>query len=589
MELCRTEVVPRPPPPGYKESFLIAFILCVLCVAGGLMLFASMRFRSVRLAKRSFALLALSGTAALLSSIAVLFREYAGRTNFACSGTLALHYLVVPLAIGPLAVKMAIHAFRLRKSHIKAGFTLGGENKHTYETGMRKVSSFLSTTNGSFTSPWWIAHDGSSLGGGRTSALFLEDLVRKESADFSLAMVLALCLPFLVAILVRALGDDKYGQCLGCDFEYIDVYILTGLSAFLCLVFVACTVVLRNSPDPLYVVWECKLCGLVFCTMALPQLVLYVTDPGNLERDGQFTWWVLETAWVLCLFVIQSYLQVGSTLYINRSLQHHTTITLYTLLENVELRDMFDEHLVSEFSIENLRFWDRAIYWKSVYFQAVEEERERKANELYRVFIQREGAMALNLSSANLRALALAFDCGRQDPVPSTVFDSALVECFKLMNDGLARFVRGDRYRGFKKTKPVDFEGDVLRNNELGLDIHTVISVEMYLKQFDELSKQAAALAAVIASPRRTISFTKTTVPTPRSSKLGERKGSLLVFMEDEDGDNGDVNGGEDLESQQRSRPISMQVRQSYDADAMRFPSPRGRPSLPPLFPTAVE
>lgn len=606
--------------PGYREAFLALFVLCLVFVFAGIALFFRARRRSGRLTKRSFLLLLISGTATVLSAVSVLLREYMGREHFDCRTVMILHYLVMPLAVGPLTVKINVYAFRLRKSYVKAGLSYKGvrkeqdriENRLQAQRGWialvwSRFASFLVMKRKGFVDTTAALKDEETVHGGTTNADFdeenhahsfrsntrrktshkstgsfwgrnateleaelpLGDLVRNESAVFSLVMVCMLTLPFVAVIVYRATTDAKYVlACAGCDFEPLDVYLLAALAVLLCTVFVLSTLRVWNSPDPLYVLWECKLCVFVFVLCGIPELVLYLLDPNAWEREYQITWFVFETVWCSLLFFIQSYSQVFTTLYVNSKMDIRA-VSLFRLLENVELRDMFDDYLASEFSIENLRFWDRAIHWKSVYQQTPPDECQRRARELYRLFIQRDAAMALNLSGFHVRMLKEAFDTAAATILPNTVFDEALKECFKLMNDGLYRFLRTEKCKAFIQAHGVDFEGDVLRNNELGLEIR-IMSVEDYLKQFDDLSR---AGDGIMQSPRssgfgsersiimraatspKTVSFAadadSNTSPTNRKY---ERARSLVLFMETD----------QDDEEEARSRPISMRVRQSF-------------------------
>ena len=504
-------------PPGYRESFLALFILTLLFVCFGFGLFLRVRRRSGRLAKRSFSLLFLSGMALILSSLVVFFREYFGREKFNCTALLALHYLVMPLAVGPLVVRVNVHAYRLRKSQIRAGLSLGGVNKeqeriaHTtrddasaedkwwwWESfasfltlrGKKKTQGLGSSGNllPSTTAAAVGAEDfdefphlvveqhqnhikRSLAGSGRRSLaaaaafappratsfttgwsprahdaeaeLPLKELVRNESAWFGLVMVGLLSLPFVLALSLRASLEDRYYDgCVGCDLEALDVYILLGLSSLLCVLFGVSLTRVWHSADPLFVLWEAKLCMLVFLLLGFLAFILYLIDPNGWESAYLFTWLAFEPLWCAVLFFLQSYAQVLATVWINRAVGQ-SRISLLQLLENVELRDMFDDHLASEFSIENLRFWDRAIHWKTLYHMMGEDEAKTRAREIYHIFIARDAAMELNLSSANHKALGLAFEEGQ---IPITVFDEALEESYKLMSDGLSRFVRTEAF-----------------------------------------------------------------------------------------------------------------------------------------------
>ena len=82
---------------------------------------------------------------------------------------------------------------------------------------------------------------------------------------------------------------------------------------------------------------------------------------------------------------------------------------------------------MSEFSVENLRFWDRATRYKAHYDRLSPADRDRIANELFSVFIKDDGAMSLNLSHDNRYTIIHAFPADQKAVVgilPVIVFIS---------------------------------------------------------------------------------------------------------------------------------------------------------------------
>ena len=583
---------------GYRQTYLALFIIFLILTLAGIFIFQLRRIKSGRLAKRSLTLIVVSSFAVILSSVVVLFREYYGRQNFPCRAVLIMHELTAPLIAGPLIAKVYVHAFRLKRSQVRAGLSFAAVRKEQDRIDQKKpkegqrfltkISSFLflkpknqsisnhnNTTTINSTNPseledhfevvsphssghldeeadpplsasspssspfrpaskrslvefdinlasasipqqrkkslvegvkkktsrqasyhndarasssfWWGGGNPNFKTKGSETKIALDELIKNESTWLGILMVIILAIPFIISICIRSTTDPKYiFNCDGCNFELIDVYVNWGLSIVLLGLFVFSVLLLWRTPDPLGILWEAKLCCFILIIFGSPIYLLYIFDPFHLEAEYRFTWFTFETITYLLIFMVQTFGQVYLTERTNIRLKSKN-ISLFRLLENVELRDMFDDHLTGEFSIENLRFWDRALHWKSFYFDLPKDEVQRRANDLYRIFISKDAAMPLNLSSANENILQTIFVKAQENPdflVPINVFDNALKECFKLMHDGLSRFLVSDRYLQFRKLAPPDFEGDFLRNKELGLDLD--VSLEEYLKQFEK-------------------------------------------------------------------------------------------------------
>jgi hypothetical protein len=321
----------------------------------------------------------------------------------------------------------------------------------------------------------------SSIGGWFSSPIFtvglgqsdaepeipLKDLLRHESSVFGLVLSVLFSIPSIVSITIRMTTDPTYSSttlCYGCVFEPQDVYLVIGLLIVILISFFRGAWMVRAAPDPLGVVSEVigsVSFALLFCGIGF---ILHLTDPAQMDESRQFAWLTFEAIGMMGVVIWQTYGQIFAAIWSNR-LQGNN-ISLFRVLENTELRILFDHHLAREISIENLRFWDRAVIWKANYAAMDSETRQKYAQELYHVFIQHDAAMPLNLSSTNQRALDQAFYYGAPN-VGRDVFDNALREAYKLMKDGLSRFVRTKAF--LKSAAKSDFKGDEMRNQEMGL------------------------------------------------------------------------------------------------------------------------
>ena len=105
------------------------------------------------------------------------------------------------------------------------------------------------------------------------------------------------------------------------------------------------------------------------------------------------------------------------------------------MLADEELRRQFEIHLVQEFAVESLRFWEEANNWKSVFDATDPSIRQRRAEAIYRTFLQSASApLSVNVPDTVSKDVAKAF--ANNTDVPKNVFDAAIAEVFQMMRSG---------------------------------------------------------------------------------------------------------------------------------------------------------
>jgi len=338
----------------------------------------------------------------------------------------------------------------------------------------------------------------------------IEELVRDESQAYGVFLVFLFTMPFLIAFFVRVGVDPVfYHGCRGCQFEEEDTIIVLVLACIMIVPYLVMMFRTWTAPDPLGIVIEARMTFYLGVIFALPIFVLYLSDPGDIQMHLHFSWLSLEASGVLCIMFIQTFAQIYLA---RRANKMPTSINMLRALENTHIRPLFEEHLVSEFSVENLRFWDRATRYKVYYDQLQPSDRDRIANELADVFVKDEGAMQLNLSHVNrsslLKALAPAVPGGKAVNVSRDVFDGALKEAYTLMSDGLKRFVSTSK---FKSIRTVDLEGDQLRSVEMGFDLDG--GIDSYIAHLGSATASARHFSSKSRAGDRRVSFMHLVVP----------------------------------------------------------------------------
>ena len=126
-------------------------------------------------------------------------------------------------------------------------------------------------------------------------------------------------------------------------------------------------------------------------------------------------------------------------------------IGLREILENPVGKDLFRQHLVSEFSVENLNFYEAAMAYKQLFLAENKSRGISKYNvarNLYNRFFSGNHGNDVNVSWDVKRDLKQQLKATRL--VEEGLFDTALQQVFDLMqNDSFSRFRNTEEYKNF--------------------------------------------------------------------------------------------------------------------------------------------
>eukprot|EP00924_Labyrinthula_sp_SR-Ha-C_P002616 snap_masked-scaffold_13-processed-gene-1.36-mRNA-1 protein AED:1.00 eAED:1.00 QI:0/0/0/0/1/1/2/0/399 len=124
-----------------------------------------------------------------------------------------------------------------------------------------------------------------------------------------------------------------------------------------------------------------------------------------------------------------------------------TGLTLLSILQDPEGKDLFREHLISEFSVENLYFYEAASLWRDQYHEIAHRYHYRTAQKLFNTMIRREVQLQINISDQVYQEIEDELLSGR---VSESLFDNAIDQVFDLMDfDSFPRFKQSADYKAY--------------------------------------------------------------------------------------------------------------------------------------------
>lgn len=228
-----------------------------------------------------------------------------------------------------------------------------------------------------------------------TASLRISNTMRSGAISFSESSLGSSNSMFLKVKRMRVLASDKFGLFLSsfalvlalgsaslyavanctndaCKFAAIDTF--ETLTYFLLpLLIVIVFLVLgirkvRNYPDPFGIIREIKHGLLLACFFLVPGILLSFIDPGGFQQQEplRFEYAFLVDIGVLVFFLYTVPYQVYLAKKVGeKSLE--TTVSFDDIMRSSNGRSLFRKHLISEFSVENLNFYETVMKYKRLF------------------------------------------------------------------------------------------------------------------------------------------------------------------------------------------------------------------------------
>ncbi|GBG30362.1 Regulator of G-protein signaling loco [Hondaea fermentalgiana] len=395
----------------------------------------------------------LGGFGGMFLSFSLLYRIYVGPGNYPCD----IHvwrFLGLPLIAGPILTRTALFYARTRFNQLMVDLD---ESQATVLEQYRNLSSpnVLRVFLG------WVGDicslrrrrvsmgdgDRSSIGRREDRVLLL--FIFTTNAYGVLIWIGTLIVAFVYIAVLHVINESPLGRgCLGCgssSFEtvYLGVVLLSmaGLGAFLLWR-------IRFEEDPLGIVAELRLALWCFVPFVFLSLLTAI-DPGDLAREGIFSWSEMMPLNIAAVHFVQCPLQLlrcrqkssAALCKIDSATQsadnHSAPQTLEEVLAVPSGRHTFMRFLAKEWSVENLYFHDAVLRFRNLH-------RSRdQALKIYRTFVADGAIFQVNISSASRSAIHQALETNVGSEPSEDLFDEADGEVFLLMRtDSFERFIR---------------------------------------------------------------------------------------------------------------------------------------------------
>jgi len=310
-----------------------------------------------------------------------------------------------------------------------------------------------------------VAQSGSRVQSGQSSFKETEffEIMYKQTLKYKLIVMILPFLPPLILGLVLQFSLPYFGhECVGCNDEPFFIGALAGVCLLLILNVNWTAFYLRDARDPLHILGDLKIMLIGAGGIGLPGMIGVLLDEviGRPYDHAVFSfdWLVsLSIVWVyfsLCILpVIKAYRDSKRVI--------SSRIDFRSLFSSVQFQKLFGEHLVSEWSVENLRFFNQVNAFRDNYptFKS-SKEANVVALQIYDTFIKPGAVMEVNIPATARERLVEDFKMLTHNTkdltsvqIERTIFDEAQGEILELMErDSFARFQRTQAYQDFAQS-----------------------------------------------------------------------------------------------------------------------------------------
>jgi len=204
----------------------------------------------------------------------------------------------------------------------------------------------------------------------------------------------------------------------------------------------------RGAPDPFHLLEEIQRSMLFPAFLGVSGAVLGYFDPGNFNEKDPITWsWGFFADIAVYLFMLNSYpYQIYKSYRMER--EGNTHYRLSDILKDDTGAKLFEQHLLNEFSVENLTFWKTVKRWKEKFDETPRDIRKIEAENIIRRWIDEGGLFQLNISSGLFNKVKNRFT--NEILVAKDLFDEIQRDIYRLMeSDSFRRFVDSPMFQQF--------------------------------------------------------------------------------------------------------------------------------------------
>ena len=277
----------------------------------------------------------------------------------------------------------------------------------------------------------------------------------KRSTKFKLLVLILPFVPPLILCLVLQFTLPYYGHgCVGCVDEPFFIAVLLATTSIIVSNVFWTAYKLKDATDSLGILKDLRLSVVGAVVIGMPGFVGLLIDVlvGKPYDSGVFSFDWLIALGILWYYVIQVINPVFTAYTNSRRVGGNNKVDFKSLLANLQFQKIFGEHLVSEFSIENLKFFNQVNNFRDHYAGfKTSKQANLVALQTYETFIRPGSVLEVNISSFERERLMAEFqslvagDGLDVIQIEKTIFDKAQAEIIALMEK--------DPFRRFQLTK----------------------------------------------------------------------------------------------------------------------------------------
>ena len=209
----------------------------------------------------------------------------------------------------------------------------------------------------------------------------------------------------------------------------------------------------RKYPDPFGILHEIKTVFMFGLPLCILSIVLMMINPGDFNIEGEpyrFDYTLLFDVAFLLVFCYSIPYQIYRARK-SRKQDFDHSVSFKAVLDNPIGRQLFRQHLINEFSVENLNFYEAVEIFKETFNRDEKRylSRGKFAKNLFSRYLARRHVTQVNVSDAIIRNLASKME-GDNFEVKVDLFNEAAEEVYSLMeNDSFRRFQNTAEYKEY--------------------------------------------------------------------------------------------------------------------------------------------
>eukprot|EP00924_Labyrinthula_sp_SR-Ha-C_P006826 snap_masked-scaffold_8-processed-gene-1.34-mRNA-1 protein AED:1.00 eAED:1.00 QI:0/-1/0/0/-1/1/1/0/478 len=287
------------------------------------------------------------------------------------------------------------------------------------------------------------------------------------SATFKTSLLTFLLLISITYALAPAIMNcPSLGVAQECTISDSTINSFVGVffNAFPTALFIAFLLVQRKLankyPDPFGILNEINMFFQVGLSITLTGIFFAIVDPFDIydeDKSIHFDYGIIAGIGIMASVLISVTLPIYKV-YSPKVLKIEYSVPLTELLSSPSGAKLFRSHLIYEFSVENLNFYETARAWKKEFSHI--SNPVPSAKNLYKRYISDE-AVAKGQVNLGYDVKQRIQDSISKNEVYSDLFDEAINQVYALMSsDSYSRFMRTETFAQYMGTNPLNVTSD---------------------------------------------------------------------------------------------------------------------------------